>query len=534
MYGITVKKLAKNIGTSAENLIEQLNEVGVVVKSKDDLVTGEQQLRLLQRNRSLEHVKTKKNVSVANINSATNLKELEGFLTLAMADRTIHALIKDDGLESVIDSVLDLVIDPGDELLAAAILGRLASVARGRESKVFERTDQIFTKEPDKIETLSDGEAKLYAATILACTSDSWVSEYSYREALNIDSADKARKELLNANLKREGNITQWLEQITEHATQFNAVKNTETRLKRMRRVAAVMRDVVDFWREDIGDSVGDQLSNCLKSFITGKVNSLDETTLFDILDNLLAIFVRVIQLRFTNALYPSTYAVIVKGKRMLGPGLWRKFISQSAVIPEIRIALLESALVLARQNRSDKQIMVVLAASYNSRPQVSAAIKRHFHDARDIDPDVADWWISGGDVSETQRRVEQKVGNTEDSQIGALLIEVESSREAMDKVGRVVVPLLEISEPVLSSTVKRAVNGYKSIEQTARRLARMRKLTKTDLKGERLEYNQREHEMLGGHKAGVRRVKVVRDGIKKEFSGKIKTLVKPWVEPED
>ena len=218
----------------------------------------------------------------------------------------------------------------------------------------------------------------------------------------------------------------------------------------------------------------------------------------------------------------------------MLGPGLWRKFISQSSVIPEIRIALLESALVLARQNRSDKQIMVVLAASYNSRPQVSAAIKRHFHDARDIDPDVADWWISGGDVSETQRRVEQKVGNTEDSQIGALLIEVESSREAMDKVGRVVVPLLEISEPVLSSTVKRAVNGYKSIEQTARRLARMRKLTKTDLKGERLEYNQREHEMLGGHKAGVRRVKVVRDGIKKEFSGKIKTLVKPWVEPEE
>jgi len=61
-----------------------------------------------------------------------------------------------------------------------------------------------------------------------------------------------------------------------------------------------------------------------------------------------------------------------------------------------------------------------------------------------------------------------------------------------------------------------------------------MRKLTKTDLKGERMEYNPMEHEMLGGHKPGVRRVKVVRDGIKKEFAGKIKTLVKPWVEPEE
>jgi hypothetical protein len=60
-----------------------------------------------------------------------------------------------------------------------------------------------------------------------------------------------------------------------------------------------------------------------------------------------------------------------------------------------------------------------------------------------------------------------------------------------------------------------------------------MRKLTKTDLKGEHLEYNPLEHEMLGGHQAGIRRVKVVRDGIKKEFAGKTKTLVKPWVEAE-
>lgn len=534
MYGITVKKLAKNIGTSVENLIEQLNEAGADVESKGDLVTSEQQLRLLQRYRSLEHVKTKKNISIADINSTATLKELDGLLTLVMADRAIHALIKDDGLESVIDSVLDLVVDPGDELLAAAILGRLAAVARGRDSKVFERTDRIFTKKPDNIETLPDGEAKSYAATILARISDSWASEYSYQEVLNIDSADKARKELLTANLKREGNIAQWLEQITEHATRFNAAKNTEARLKRMRRVAAVMREVVDSWRGDTGEAVGDRLSNCMASFLPGKLAGLDQKVLHEVLDSLLAILGRVIGLRFSSALYPSTYSIIVKGKRMLGPELWRKFINQSTAIPEIRTALLESALVLARQNRSDKQIMVALVASYNLRPQVFAAIKRHFRDAQDLDPDVADWWISGGDVSETQRSVEQKVGNTEDSQIGALLIEVESSREAMDKVGRAVVPLLEISDPVLSSTVKRAVSGYKRVEQTARRLARMRKLTKTDLKGERLEYNPLEHEMLGGHKVGVRRVKVVRDGIKKEFSGKIKTLVKPWVEPED
>ena len=61
-----------------------------------------------------------------------------------------------------------------------------------------------------------------------------------------------------------------------------------------------------------------------------------------------------------------------------------------------------------------------------------------------------------------------------------------------------------------------------------------MRKLTKCDLLGVRLEYNSREHDMRGGHKAGIRQVKVICDGIKKDFNGKIKTLVKPLVEPEE
>ena len=39
---------------------------------------------------------------------------------------------------------------------------------------------------------------------------------------------------------------------------------------------------------------------------------------------------------------------------------------------------------------------------------------------------------------------------------------------------------------------------------------------------------------MLGGHKLGVRAVKVERDGIKKDFGGKIKVLVKPRVVPID
>lgn len=534
MNGITVNKLAKNIGISAETLIEKLNEIGANLEAKEDLVTGDQQLLLLQKLRSKEPTKTKTSASISDINSATNLQELDGLLTQAMADRTIQALIKNGRLESIIESILALVSDPEEELLASAILGRLAAVARGRDSKIFERTDQVFSTMPGTIEELPDGDSKAYAASVLAHSSDQWASEYSYREALNIDTADNARSILLYANLKREENIAQWLQSISFHAKQLDLIEKSETRLFRARRIAKVMREVVKIWRGDIGASISEDLSNCLTALLPKKISDLDQNALNETLDSLLAILGRVIELRFSSALYPTTYAILVKGKRTVGPGPWAQFINQSTVLPEIRIALLESALVLARQNRSDKQIVGALNACYTSRPQVTAAIKRHFQDAQDLDPDVADWWKSGGDVSDTQKRVDQKVGNSEDSQIGALLIEVDDNLEAMEKVRRAVVPLLQISEPILSSTVKKAVDGYKNIEQTTRRLARMRKLKKTNIKGNRLEYNPLEHEMLGGHKAGVRQVKVIRDGIVKNFSGKNKTLVKPWVESEE
>ncbi len=61
-----------------------------------------------------------------------------------------------------------------------------------------------------------------------------------------------------------------------------------------------------------------------------------------------------------------------------------------------------------------------------------------------------------------------------------------------------------------------------------------MRKLGRMDLKNSILEYNPLQHEMVGGHKLGIRKVKVVRDGIQKDFGGKIKVLVKPRVVPSE
>lgn len=326
--------------------------------------------------------------------------------------------------------------------------------------------------------------------------------------------------------------MSSWIHGAIQHASEINVITNAETRIKRTRRVFAVMSEIASSWRGPTGADLGAQLSDAVKTFCLGRLDELDHETLFTSLDHLLDLLVRSIELRFSTALDSETYMMIEQGKRTLGPGLWARFVNESETIHEVRIALLETALVLARQNRMDQKISSAFVATFTSKPQAVAAIKRHFEDTPDLDPDIAAWWKSAGEAKESKRHVEHQMGNNEDAQIGALLIEVEGNHEAMKKLGEDVVVYLSIAEPVLAATVKRATDNYESIAQTARRLARMRKLTKTHLKGQRVEFNPLEHEMIGDKRAGVREVKVIRDGIKKDYAGRIKTLVKPWVEP--
>ena len=195
---------------------------------------------------------------------------------------------------------------------------------------------------------------------------------------------------------------------------------------------------------------------------------------------------------------------------------------------------MLESCFVLARQGKTDSKLIDYMRATWQSRTQIASALRAHFGTASDLDEEIASWWTNVGTTTGSSRRVSHKMRNSEDQQIGILLIELESNKDAMAKLGRAVVPYLEISDPILSATVEKAVSGYDAIAQIARRLGRMRKLTPTGLKGITDDYNPSKHELLGGHRAGVRRIVVVRDGIEKDFDGKQKTIVKPWVQAEE
>jgi hypothetical protein len=549
MNEITVKKLARDIGISVENLITQLNDANVTVKNEDDTVTGKQQLQLMKQNKLVEKSESKKNdITLDDICNAKGLLELNDLLTQLMAKQQLQPLIKEPNLGVVIDSIIELSnkTEVDQKLLAAAMLGRLAAVARGRENQVLERVKEVISHEPPSLDSLSEQSAssddkemdlsktKQYAAQSFRFIDAAWLSEYCIREAINIDAAENARRELLVIALNRYGNFSDWLISISDNTAVLRAIDNPDARLKRVRRILDATLEVVKSWQGELGIEPGAALAKCFASLANGKLVDVDQETLYDVVDSGLAMLVRLIELRFSFALYGQTYSVIEKGKVLFEVGMWGRFLDKSSMIARVRTDLLESALVLARQNRTDSSLMGAILTCYSSTSQISAAVKRHFSQALDLEPDVYKWWQSASKNAGDRRDAEHKVGNNEDEHIGLLLIEVEYAKETMEKLNRAVAPMLEISDPVLAETVKRAALNYQDMAQITRRLARMRKLTKSGLLGQKLEYNPREHEMQGGHQAGIRHVKVIRDGIRKEFNDKTKTLVKPLVKSEE
>lgn len=466
--------------------------------------------------------------------SAPDLASVQAVLRKQMASQRIQAVIKGEGLAAISNRILVLAKqDSSVELLASAALARLAAVARNREKEVFDLLPSLFTVVPQSIETLANGDDKAYAATSLKHCNGHWVMEYCLCEALTIDTAEEARRELLACGLTDAGTLSSFLRQLELNSEIIRKIPTAESRLKRTRRVLSAVLEVLTTWKGELGHEPGTALGDCFAAFMRHDAADADTEVLADVVDSALRILSRMIERRFSCAFDSTSYSVVERAQDAIRMG-WHDFLSRSGAIGGLRIHLLETVLVLVRQNRSDSRIVEAIVLAFGSRPQAALALKRRLADAQDSDPEVRAWWESAGALDQSQRVVDHKFGNNEDQQIGSLLIEVESNKESMEKLSRAVVPLLEISDPVLASTVRSATAGYTEIAQTARRLARMRKLTKTDLKGERLEYNPLEHEMLGGHQPGVRRIRVVRDGIRKEFGGKVKTLVKPWVQQDE
>ncbi|WP_052719955.1 hypothetical protein [Pseudomonas ogarae] len=487
--------------------------------------------------RAEKSTKHKANAQLNEIGTAQSLVELDNFLTQSMAKQQIQALIKEDGLDLILQKVEQLAKSEDESaesgLLVLALLGRLSAVARGRESSIFKMLASTINAAtlPALESSTLDGDGKFYAAHSLSQLRASDRADYVLAESVALETAEKARRLLIELVLHSYPTAAKALTAHTAALDNLVGISNSDSRLRKARRISSGWVEVIRSRSFELGERPGEALVKWISALLVGDLREVEESLLFNIVDDGVDILLRIIELRFSHAMLAETYQLLPRAKALLGRARWIHYLSSSKMRPALNMCLREAALVLARQGKTDSTLLDLIHTMYQSKAQMLKELTIHFGEALELDPDVRQWWITGGSVSSSRRAV-HKVGNNEDQMIGELLIEVLNTEPSMQALRRTVAPMLEISDPVTASNVISAAAGYAEIAQTALLLARMRKLKKTELKGMVVEFNPLQHELLSSTSQGVREVRVIRDGVQKDFGGSIKTLVKPRVEP--
>ncbi|RMP23993.1 hypothetical protein [Pseudomonas coronafaciens] len=475
--------------------------------------------------------------AIKDIWSATTLVELDGLLTASMAQQQIQALIKEERLDSILKKVTELAQTEAETenagLLVLALLGRLSAVARGRESVISKTLPMLVragSLPPLESSTL-DGDGKFYAAQSLSQMGSSTWAPYAFEESVNVDTAEKARKSLIEIALNSCPTVAEALETHCSALENLASISNAESRLRKARRISSGWAEVLRGRSHDLGERPGEALAKWIAALLAGDIRDVDETLLFNIVDDGIDILLRFIELRFSHAMLTETYQMLSRAKVILGRARWIHFLPFSKTRQALTLCLRESALVLARQGKTDSTLLDLIQLMYQSKAQMLNDMERHFGKAMELDPDVRQWWLAGGAVSNSRQTI-HKVGNNEDQMIGELLIEVQSAEPFMRFLRHTIVPMVDISDSVMATNGIKAAAGYSEIARKVALLARMRKLSTTDMKGMVVEFNPLQHELLSDSTHGIREVKVTRDGVLKDFGGNIKTLVKPRVEP--
>ena len=474
---------------------------------------------------------------VSGRQEAGSLRELDDQLTDVMAARLVQEFIQGDRLAVLVQraQVLCDVENAEERLLLAAVLGRLAAVARNRSHEVFEGFEAYMESPPASLVVLQDGDEKAYAAMSLAhlgAPRPPWLADYVIREAFYLDAAENARKVLLG--MLRDHSVD-YLGVLNGLAQGFDSLELEvpDARLRRVKRILEAWKEVSQdhFW--SLEANPGESLTRVVKAALHNVTGAKEEALANDVCDLLFELLLRVVQLRFSYALESATYAPLAAMKAHFGTRLWTHLRSHSLVKPRVLSCLREACLVLARQGQTDTAMLDAMKVMYATRTSMGNDLKRHFEGHHELDSEVSEWWTSGGTKRANNGKKEKSLKSDEDMLIGQLLLEGEAARRPLDNVRTNLLPLIEEfgNDPVVVASLRKGLGGFVELSTILRQLCRLRRLESSGLEGETITYSRTRHEMVGGHQSGVTEVRVVRDQVVQKLYGRERVVVKALFE---
>lgn len=478
-------------------------------------------------------------------NTGHSPEEKAQILTDMIRERSDKPLDKNT-LQSIIHGLLldfQKQTSSTDRLITLSSLAKVASVTKSVSPIIGKMLQKLQIPLEGSLSTLSDADQRFYVAKSLEWFEPEEFLPFAAYEAIREETGERVRTELVGLIFNYSNNLKAAFATLYQGCQAFieECQKDGSTRLlsesslsNRFRRLFNCVDDILKQRSLPAGNAAGVTLSRFIgKTF--SHLTTSQTTDRWPAADAAISLLQTYLRSHFSVVVEATSYASLTKIKSWFKAEDWLSYCSESNAARLLNNDIEEALILLARFGRADRDMMDCFIQIQGNRDNAQKSLSRVVEQHPDIPSDLHEWLTRAGVVkaqnSKTEDLKNRSIEQQTDNLTADLLLQAGLLSPRLKVFSDDALPTLQMFNPGAAGQVKYLLNANKEILMTVRQLVTTRNLKAKGQINDVLEYQAAEHEVTGGHKAGTRKVRVLRPAVERKDGQKTAIVRKALVE---
>jgi hypothetical protein len=469
--------------------------------------------------------------------SGITIEEQGSALGRLVANRQLNRVAREPAFDQGMLRLARFVADPGlqtERLIALAALSRIASTVKSLRSRVSELLSTALLEPLPSLQAISDPDSRFYIVSAWRFSQQSWWKGYLSTAAIEEDSAERIRQKCLEGLIALSSDLGTAIGELRGPVAslRFRTEKPGDSLGRRLRRVLTALR--TSFAKSDTepGSEAGVELAEMLKNCFRSSGKPTEARIVHELAEEVGKLVHELVRARFSLATSPSTYSAIYEAQTWFKAYEWERFTEESKSYSLVARDIREALSLLVRAGISDDELFQRLALAVGSMDRARAIGRELVDHLKGLPEHLRDWLLGKTTRTKSSLATESQE-RALDEVIAELLIETSRLSQLAGPLRQNTLTEIAVVAPQTADSVRSFVTMCESIANTIRLLASRRALQIRDTTAQEVEFSPLEHEMAGGPKAGIRRVRLISPIVESiGRDGTIRIVRKALVEP--
>ncbi|MBV5309689.1 hypothetical protein [Chromatium okenii] len=469
---------------------------------------------------------------------ASSLNERLAALTELIKKRSLHAVRDDPRLTSGLNDLTQLATNPqtpDDCLRSVAALARIGNV-KSLRNNITKRLLQVLEKPLPALSILKDPEDRYYIATALQYSTQNWIISYAATGIIEEKQGEKLRQELGAVLFKKATTLAQIFHLLAISLQQFKPdTKNPgDAVVKRLERIFAAIRpQAVSVLIEPSLDA-GQYLQNMLRAAFAGANPPETQEIAKKAVEDIAGFVHDIARTQISLVTESSLYAAIDTPKSWFLLPEWHYIAEKSTNLQLVKRDIRDALMLLAKQGVMDDNLFEQLVKISGSREAAVRVTSTIVESHPELNTEICNWLKGKRNLKrrEVFSGIEESQVLSADPVLATLIIDNHQLNNALVNISDDILAELRLLEPTLIKPLDSLIARCHAVLNDVNALATKRGLAMQGLPGDRVDYTQAAHELVGGHVQGVRQVKIIQPMIVRENAdGNLNIVRKALVE---